>query len=206
MRNVFVFALLIASALVSAVLGQALPYVAPETVVVPSGKLRLRGYLWKPPGTAPSPAVLFSHGSGDAVRVVETTRRNPGRAAVVTGTVFLERGLGGAATVLLGAIGFVLSVGRYDVGGYLWLEGLFVFGTILLAFVFFARSARPLLGPLTVSGVSPEIARMLAAAARKTGHTLIAVPAGPLGSFAPQQLRPGAAVSIAARRRTVSSE
>ena len=66
MRNVFVFALLIASAPVSAVLGQALPYVAPETVVVPRGKLRLRGYLWKPPGTAPSPAVLFSHGSGDA--------------------------------------------------------------------------------------------------------------------------------------------
>jgi uncharacterized protein (TIRG00374 family) len=82
---------------------------------------------------------------GDAVRVVETARRNPGRTAVVTGTVFLERGLGGGATVLLGAVGFVLSVGRYDVGGYLWLEGIFVFGTILLGFVFFARSARPLL-------------------------------------------------------------
>ncbi|TML23853.1 MAG: flippase-like domain-containing protein [Actinobacteria bacterium] len=82
---------------------------------------------------------------GDAVRVVETVRRNPGRTAVVTGTVVLERGLGGAATVVLGAIGFGLSVGRYDVGGYLWLEGVFVFGTMLLAFVFFARSARPLL-------------------------------------------------------------
>ena len=77
---------------------------------------------------------------GDAVRVVETVRRNPGRTAVVSGTVVLERGLGGAATVVLGAIGFGLSVGRYDVGGYLWLEGVFVFG-----FVFFARSARPLL-------------------------------------------------------------
>ena len=82
---------------------------------------------------------------GDAVRVVETVRRNPGRTAVVSGTVVLERGLGGAATVFLGAIGFGLSVGRYDVGGYLWLEGVFVFGTMLLAFVFFARSARPLL-------------------------------------------------------------
>src|SRR5439155_115320 len=49
---------------------------------------------------------------GDAVRVVETVRRNPGRTAVVTGTVVLERGLGGAATVVLGAIGFGLSVGR----------------------------------------------------------------------------------------------
>jgi uncharacterized membrane protein YbhN (UPF0104 family) len=82
---------------------------------------------------------------GDAVRVVETARRHPGRTAVVTGTVVLERGLGGAATVILGAVGFALSVGRYDVGAYLWLEGAFVFGTMLLVFVFFARSARPLL-------------------------------------------------------------
>jgi hypothetical protein len=59
--------------------------------------------------------------------------------------VVLERGLGGATTVLLGAVGFVLSVGRYDVSAYLWLEGVFVFGTLVLAFLFFARSARPLL-------------------------------------------------------------
>jgi glycosyltransferase 2 family protein len=82
---------------------------------------------------------------GDAVRVVETVRRHPGRTGDVTGTVLLERGLGGAATVLLGALGFVLSVGRYDVSAYLWLEGAFVFGTIALGFLFFARSARPLL-------------------------------------------------------------
>jgi len=82
---------------------------------------------------------------GDAVRIVETARRHPGRTAVVTGTVVLERGLGGAATVLLGAVGFALSIGRYDVSAYLWLEGVFVFGTLALAFLFFARSARPLL-------------------------------------------------------------
>lgn len=82
---------------------------------------------------------------GDAVRVVETVRRHPGRSAVVTGTVVLERGLGGAATVLLGAIGFVLSIGRYDLGAYLWIEGVFVLGTLVLGFLFFARSARPLL-------------------------------------------------------------
>jgi glycosyltransferase 2 family protein len=82
---------------------------------------------------------------GDAVRVVETARRHPGRTGDVTGTVVLERGLGGAATVLLGALGFVLSIGRYDVGAYLWLEGVFVFGTILAAFLFLARSARPFL-------------------------------------------------------------
>ena len=82
---------------------------------------------------------------GDAVRVVETTRRHPGRATVVTGTVLLERGVGGAATLVLGAIGFLLSIGEYDVSAYLWLEGVFVFGTLLLGFLFFARSARPLL-------------------------------------------------------------
>jgi glycosyltransferase 2 family protein len=89
--------------------------------------------------------VLPTSLGGDAVRVVETARRHPGRATAITGTVVLERGLSGAATVLLGAIAFVLAVGRYDVSAYLWLEGVFVFGTIVVAFLFFARSARPLL-------------------------------------------------------------
>ena len=82
---------------------------------------------------------------GDAVRVVETSRRHPGRLGDVTGIVLLERGLGGAATVLLGAVGFLLAIGRYDLGAYLWLELAFVLGTLVLAYVFFARSARPLL-------------------------------------------------------------
>ena len=82
---------------------------------------------------------------GDAVRIAETSRRHPGRTGDVAGAVVLERGLGGAATVLLGAVGFVLSIGHYDVSAYLWLEGVFVFGTLVAAFLFFARSARPLL-------------------------------------------------------------
>ena len=40
--------------------------IAQETVVVPSGKLRLKAFLWKPAGTGPFPAVLFCHGSGGA--------------------------------------------------------------------------------------------------------------------------------------------
>jgi dienelactone hydrolase len=40
--------------------------IAPETVVVPSGKLRLKAFLWKPSGPRPFPAVLFCHGSGGA--------------------------------------------------------------------------------------------------------------------------------------------
>ncbi|MBA3788320.1 MAG: flippase-like domain-containing protein [Actinobacteria bacterium] len=82
---------------------------------------------------------------GDAVRILETSRRHPARLGGISAIVLLERALGGAATVLLGAIGFALAVGRYDVGAYLWLEGAFVLGTIVLAFVFFARGARPLL-------------------------------------------------------------
>jgi carboxymethylenebutenolidase len=40
--------------------------IAPETVVIPSGKLRLKAFLWKPAGPGPFPAVLFCHGSGGA--------------------------------------------------------------------------------------------------------------------------------------------
>ncbi len=35
----------------------------PDTVVVKSGNLSLRGLLWTPAGTGPFPAVLFNHGS-----------------------------------------------------------------------------------------------------------------------------------------------
>ena len=79
------------------------------------------------------------------MRILETSRRHPARLGAIAAIVLLERALGGAATVLLGAVGFVLAIGRYDVGAYLWIEGAFVLGTFLLAFLFFARSARPLL-------------------------------------------------------------
>ena len=82
---------------------------------------------------------------GDAMRVYETARRHPGRTADITAVILLERGLGGAGTVLLGAVGFLLAIGTYDVSAYLWLEGAFVLGTLVLIFLFFARSARPIL-------------------------------------------------------------
>ena len=82
---------------------------------------------------------------GDAVRVVESARRHPGRTGDLTAIVALERGLGGAATLLLGAIGFALAVGHYDVSAYLWIEGVLVLGTFVLLFLFFSRTARPLL-------------------------------------------------------------
>ena len=82
---------------------------------------------------------------GDAVRIFETAKRHPGRSGDLTAIVLIERGLGGAATVLLGAVGFVLAIGHYDVGVYLWLEGIFVVLTLFLGVGLFSRSARPLL-------------------------------------------------------------
>jgi carboxymethylenebutenolidase len=38
--------------------------ITPQPVVVPSGKLRLKAFLWRPSGPGPFPAVLFCHGSG----------------------------------------------------------------------------------------------------------------------------------------------
>jgi glycosyltransferase 2 family protein len=82
---------------------------------------------------------------GDAVRIYETARRHTGRGGDVAGSVLLERALGGAATLALAAVGFVLAIGHYPVGPYLWIEGAFVIGTIVLAVALFSRSVRPLL-------------------------------------------------------------
>jgi uncharacterized protein (TIRG00374 family) len=82
---------------------------------------------------------------GDAVRIYETARRHTGRGGDVAGSVLLERALGGAATLALAAVGFVLALGHYDVGAYLWIEGFFVLGTIVLAVALFSRRVRPLL-------------------------------------------------------------
>jgi uncharacterized protein (TIRG00374 family) len=82
---------------------------------------------------------------GDAVRIYESARRHTGRGGQVAASVLLERALGGAATLALAAVGFVLAVGHYDVGAYLWIEGAFVIGTVVLAFLFFSRRMRPLL-------------------------------------------------------------
>jgi glycosyltransferase 2 family protein len=82
---------------------------------------------------------------GDAVRIFETARRHAGRGGQVAGSVLLERALGGAATLALAGVGFVLAVGHYDVGAYLWIEGAFVLATIVLAVALFSRRVRPLL-------------------------------------------------------------
>ena len=89
--------------------------------------------------------VLPTAVGGDAVRIFETAKRHSGRGGQVAGSVLLERALGGAATLALAAVGFVLAVGRYDVGAYLWIELAFVVGTLVLAVALFSKRVRPLL-------------------------------------------------------------
>jgi glycosyltransferase 2 family protein len=89
--------------------------------------------------------ILPTSVGGDAVRIYETARRHPGQGDTGAATVLLERAIGGAATLVLAAVGFLLAVGHYDVGAYLWIEAFFVVATIVLAFLLFSRRARPLL-------------------------------------------------------------
>jgi glycosyltransferase 2 family protein len=89
--------------------------------------------------------VLPTSVGGDAVRIFETARRHPGHGNTAAATVLLERAIGGAATLLLAAIGFLLAVGHYDVGAYLWIEAFFVVATVVFGFLLFSKRARPLL-------------------------------------------------------------
>jgi hypothetical protein len=99
--------------------------------------------------------VLPTSIGGDASRIYETTRRHPGNGGPIAGSVLLERALGGAATLILAAAGFLLAIGRYSVGPYLVVEGVFVVGTIVLAVVLFSRRVRR---PL--ARVAPLLARL----------------------------------------------
>ncbi len=86
--------------------------------------------------------ILPTSVGGDASRIFETARRHPGRITPITGSVLLERALGGAVTLLLAGIGFLLAIGRYPIGAYLWPEAIFVVGTLGAGVVFFSRSVR----------------------------------------------------------------
>jgi hypothetical protein len=90
--------------------------------------------------------VLPTSLGGDASRIYETARRHPGLRGPVAGTVLLERALGGAATLLLAAVGFVLAVGNgYSLGGYVWVELAFVVLSVVGAFVLFSTRLHPVL-------------------------------------------------------------
>jgi len=89
--------------------------------------------------------ILPTSVGGDAVRIYETARRHPGHGDTGAATVLLERAIGGAATLILAAVGLALAVGHYDVGAYLWIEAFFVVATVVFGFLIFSRRARPLL-------------------------------------------------------------
>jgi glycosyltransferase 2 family protein len=101
---------------------------------------------------------------GDAARIYSTGRRYRDSGSVAAGSVLLERALGGAATLLLAAVGFVLAVGHYDVGPYLWIEAVFVVATGLGAVIIFSRRARSLLARFVPALRSVRLERPIRAA------------------------------------------
>lgn len=72
-------------------LGQANQPGAPEIVGFASGNLHLKGYLWKPSGAGPFPAVLFNHGSG-GTDAMQTSGMPLSKAAETLASVFLKHG------------------------------------------------------------------------------------------------------------------
>jgi len=58
------------------------------------------------------------------------------------------------------------------------------------------RAARALASPLVLSGLSPQLGQLLQRTALAHHHALVAAPAGPLGTFPPQQLVPGASMAV----------
>jgi hypothetical protein len=58
------------------------------------------------------------------------------------------------------------------------------------------RAARPLASPLMVSGLSPSLGRLVQRLSRGHARRVVAAPAGPLGTFPPQELVPGASLAV----------
>jgi hypothetical protein len=56
--------------------------------------------------------------------------------------------------------------------------------------------ARPLLAPLTISGLSPPLAKRVTAAARRVGRAVITTPPAAAALFPPQVLRPGSSLGV----------
>jgi hypothetical protein len=58
------------------------------------------------------------------------------------------------------------------------------------------HAARPLSSPLVISGLSPSLGHLVERVARAQGRPIVAAPAGPLGTFPPQDLVPGASLAV----------
>ena len=64
-----------------------------QTVEIPSGSLQLKGFLWKPEGRGPFPAVVFNHGRSDTAQQYSLQLGlTLERLAQVIGPVFVRHG------------------------------------------------------------------------------------------------------------------
>jgi glycosyltransferase 2 family protein len=77
---------------------------------------------------------------GDAVRIIEHARRRPDAKATAAASVFMERALGSAATLVLVAVALAVAVGRYeDTRFLLILEIVLVVAMVVLGLLLFSR-------------------------------------------------------------------
>jgi uncharacterized protein (TIRG00374 family) len=84
--------------------------------------------------------VLPTAVGGDAVRIIEHARRRPDARATAAASVFMERTLGSAATLVLVALGLAVAVGRYEgVEILVVLEVVFLVAMVVLGLLLFSR-------------------------------------------------------------------
>jgi dienelactone hydrolase len=87
-RRLSVLLALVLGSVLAATPSVASSATAPDTVVVQSGSLHLRGVLYRPDGTGPFPAILFNHGSGHSHQSVMADQRHP----EILGPLFARHG------------------------------------------------------------------------------------------------------------------
>jgi glycosyltransferase 2 family protein len=83
---------------------------------------------------------------GDAVRIIEHSRRRPDVKAEVAGAVVIERVIGAVGTLVLVAVGLAFAVGRYDdIAAFVWIEAAGILALTVIAVLLFSRRTRRLL-------------------------------------------------------------
>jgi uncharacterized protein (TIRG00374 family) len=99
-------------------------------------------------GQAASQALPTGIG-GDAVRILEHSRRRPTEKSEVAAAVLVERATGAAATFTLVAIGLVLAASLHErVRVFVWVEAALVAAALVAGWVLFSLRARRLLAHL----------------------------------------------------------
>lgn len=90
--------------------------------------------------------VLPTAVGGDAVRILEHSRRLPDRRAATAAAVLMERVLGAAGTIVLVAAGLAVAVGRYpNIRVFVWIEAISIVAIVLGLVVLFSARVRTVL-------------------------------------------------------------